>query len=78
MSEHLSTHSAYAKNHTVVAKLTVIIFSGIQPSYISTSQIGTSTARALNKEVDQVQEGNVPVMFVCLDPVINNRLKHKT
>lgn len=40
-------------------------------------QMCTFTARALNKEVDQVQEGNIPILFVCLDPVINDRLKKK-
>lgn len=45
--------------------------------YAHHRQIFTFTARALNEEVDQVQESNISVVFVCLDPVVNNRLEKK-
>ena len=37
----------------------------------------TFTARALNKKINQLQKGDVTIIFICLNPVINNRLKKK-
>ena len=40
--------------------------------------VPTFTAGALDEEVDQVQECNVSIVLVRLNPVINDRLKEKT
>jgi hypothetical protein len=38
----------------------------------------TLAARALNEEVNEVQQRYVPVLFVRLDPVVHNRLWTQT
>lgn len=39
------------------------------------NNIQTFAARTLDKEIDQVEECDIPVVFVGLDPVINDRLQ---
>lgn len=39
------------------------------------NDIQTFAARALDEEIDQVEECHISVVFVGLDPVINDRLQ---
>lgn len=64
MRRHLLTHFSH--------------FKILYPKQNKIKSLLTFTTRALNEEINQVQKGDVAIIFICLNPVINNRLKNKT